>query len=134
MDMFLQAAIGGLSQGCVYALVALGFVLIYKATEVANFAQGELMMVGAYIHFSLVVFLGIDSLLALPLTLLLKDLELEIKAGRFREDLYYRLSVFPVRLPPLGDRREDIPLLAKHFLDDYSTGSARIAPALPLPR
>ena len=71
MDMFLQASIGRLSQGCVYALVALGFVLIYKATEVANFAQGELMMVGAYIHFSLVVFLGIDSLLALPLTLLL---------------------------------------------------------------
>ncbi len=74
MDLFLQACISGLAQGCVYALVALGFVLIYKATEVANFAQGELMMVGAYIHFSLVVFGGLDPLLALPVTLLLAGL------------------------------------------------------------
>jgi len=74
MEVFLQACVSGLAQGCVYALVALGFVLIYKATEVANFAQGELMMVGAYIHYSLVVFAGLDSLLALPLTLLLAGL------------------------------------------------------------
>ncbi len=74
MEVFLQACIGGLAQGCVYALVALGFVLIYKATEVANFAQGELMMVGAYIHFSLVVFGGLDPLLALPVTLVLAGL------------------------------------------------------------
>jgi branched-chain amino acid transport system permease protein len=70
MDVFLQACLSGLSQGCVYALVALGFVLIYKATEVANFAQGELMMVGAYLQFTLVGF-GIAPVLALPLTLLL---------------------------------------------------------------
>ena len=74
MEVFLQACISGLAQGCVYALVALGFVLIYKATEVANFAQGELMMVGAYIHFSLVVFGGLDPLLALPVTLVLAGL------------------------------------------------------------
>jgi two-component system response regulator PilR (NtrC family) len=48
-----------------------------------------------------------------------KDFDKEIAEGRFREDLYYRLSVIPIQLPPLRDRREDIPLLARHFLEKF---------------
>ncbi len=49
-----------------------------------------------------------------------KDLKAAIKDGRFREDLYYRLSVIPVVIPPLRHRKDDIPLLADHFLKKYA--------------
>lgn len=54
MDTTLTLAIAGIATGCVYALVALGFVLIWKATQVVNFAQGELMMLGGFAGLGLV--------------------------------------------------------------------------------
>ncbi len=51
-----------------------------------------------------------------------RDLQNEIAEGRFREDLYYRLNVVPVAIPPLTDRREDIPVLIEHFVAHYASG------------
>ena len=61
-----------------------------------------------------------------------RDLERAVAEGGFREDLYYRLSVIPIHVPPLRERREDIPLLANHFLKKYAPAAGksilRIAP------
>lgn len=69
---FLQLLIVGISQGCVYGLIALGFVLIYKATEMVNFAQGEMMVVGSFIAWTFIVSLGFNfwiGLLAAMMTM-----------------------------------------------------------------
>lgn len=57
-----------------------------------------------------------------------KDLKAEIAAGRFREDLYHRLSVIVIEVPPLNDRRDDIPLLVDHFLGQLDGAAKRLAP------
>ncbi len=68
--MFEQQIISGLAVGAVYALVALGFIIIFKATDVVNFAQGEMMMVGTFIALSLLHTFNGSFLIAVPLTLL----------------------------------------------------------------
>ena len=54
-----------------------------------------------------------------------RDLEHSVNVGKFREDLFYRIAAFPITIPPLRERREDIPLLAKHFLDKYATQASK---------
>lgn len=56
-----------------------------------------------------------------------RDLQQEMSAGRFREDLFYRLNVVPIRVPPLRERREDVPLLARHFVTQSSEASGMAA-------
>jgi len=69
-----QLLISGAAIGCIYALIALGFVLIYKATEVVNFAQGDVMMLGAFVAFTFSSLMGLGFWLSLPLSLIVMAL------------------------------------------------------------
>jgi branched-chain amino acid transport system permease protein len=55
----LQLLLSGIAQGCIYGLIALGFVLIYKATETVSFAQGDLMMLGAFFGLAAMTMMGL---------------------------------------------------------------------------
>jgi branched-chain amino acid transport system permease protein len=70
----LQVIVSGISQGCIYGLIALGFVLIYKATETVNFAQGELMMLGAFLGVTATAVLGLPYWAAIAAALLVMAL------------------------------------------------------------
>jgi branched-chain amino acid transport system permease protein len=67
---FLQLVISGIAQGCIYGLIALGFVLIYKATETVSFAQGELMMLGAFTGLATMALMGFPFWIAVPSVIL----------------------------------------------------------------
>jgi len=69
LDTILQLALNGLAVGCIYGLVALGFVLIYKATELVNFAQGDLLMLGAFVCYMFVVWYGVGYWTAFALAI-----------------------------------------------------------------
>lgn len=74
LQILLQLVVTGLAWGSVYACIALGFVLIFKATEVFNFAQPELMMIGAYLCFTFITILGLPFLLGFIFAVILMGL------------------------------------------------------------
>ena len=71
MDAFLQLTVSGLSTGMIYALAAVGFVVIYKASDVINFAQGDLLLFGTYLIFFSIVQLNLPWTVGIMLTLLI---------------------------------------------------------------
>jgi len=91
---FLQILISGISLGCIYALIALGFVLIYKATETVNFAQGELMMLGAFAGLALMEVAHLPFLVAAVLAIAAMAAfgvtELEVSPWALREGIILR--------------------------------------------
>ena len=70
MTKFVQLLIIGIATGSIYGLIALGFTLVYKATKVFNFAQGDLMMLGAYFAVLFTVTFGWNPWIAIPATIL----------------------------------------------------------------
>jgi two-component system response regulator HydG len=97
-----------------------GTVFLYEIGEISPSAQIKLLRVLQTQRFER---LGGEKTLTVNLRILAatnKDLLQEVKVGRFREDLFYRLNVIPMHLPPLRERRNDIPLLARHFLARFA--------------
>ena len=70
MQYFLSLVIVGIIVGCIYALVAIGFVLIYKASKILNFAQGELLLIGAFVAYTFLSIIGLPPLVSVFMTLL----------------------------------------------------------------
>ena len=70
MDFFLEVSLVGLAIGGVYALVAVGYVLVYRTTHVINFAHGNMMMFGAYFYFTFAELLGLHWTISIVLTVI----------------------------------------------------------------
>ena len=97
-----------------------GTVFLDEISEISPSAQVKLLRVLQTHRFER---LGGERTISVNVRMLAatnKDLLQEVKGGRFREDLYYRLNVIPMHLPPLRERRNDIPLLARHFLNRFA--------------
>ncbi len=124
MDFFLQLLFTGVGIGAVYALVALGFVLIFRATNVVNFAQGEFSMVAAYLMVVFAVDLGWPYWLAF----LIAIAGMALLGAVFNLFVYYPLRnrTLPARAD-LDDRRLDLPLQQRaRALRPAAAGAARL--------
>lgn len=82
MDLFIQLTLTGLTNGAILSLAALGFVLIFKASDVINFAQGEFMLIGAYVIFGMIAQIGLVWPIGLLLTVLV-SIALGVLVERF---------------------------------------------------
>ena len=71
MENFIQLTISGIASGAILALVALGFVLIFKSSDVINFAQGELLMVGGYMTYVMLAWVGLPWFIGVPIAIIL---------------------------------------------------------------
>ncbi|MDL1967695.1 MAG: sigma-54 dependent transcriptional regulator [Deltaproteobacteria bacterium] len=97
-----------------------GSIFMDEISEMSELMQAKLLRVLQEKHFYP---LGAEKLIksdARILTATNKDLKDEVKKGSFREDLFYRIYVIPIHLPPLRERKKDIPLLADHFIKNFS--------------
>ena len=92
VEILTSQVVSGLATGCVYALIALGFVLIFKATDVVNFAQGEFVMVSGFVSYTLLIRFGIPYWLVLILT---------IVASGFMGVILERVVVRPIMNAPI---------------------------------
>ncbi len=102
-----------------------GTLLLDEVAEMSPAVQAKLLRVvqeGEFERLGGVAPVKVDVRLVAATN---RDLQREVKEGRFREDLYYRLNVVPIAVPPLRDRPEDIPLLAEHFLRRFARANHR---------
>jgi DNA-binding NtrC family response regulator len=110
-----------------FEMAANGTILLDEIGEISLEVQAKLLRV---LQEKEVQRLGSNEVIKTNVRILAatsKVLEKEVAEGRFRLDLYYRLLVFPIILPPLRDRKEDIPLLIDHFLRYYSLAPEKVA-------
>lgn len=108
-----------------FEIAAAGSIFLDEIGEIAPDVQVKLLRVLQEKEFERVG--GTDTLKmgARVIAATNKKLEEQVKQGKFREDLYYRLNVVPIQLPPLREHKEDIPLLINHFLKKYNHESGR---------
>jgi len=102
-----------------------GTLFLDEITETSNMIQVKLLRV---LQEGQVRPLGSNTIIPLDVRVLAasnQDVDALVQAGHFREDLYYRLAVVVIHLPSLDERREDIPLLVRHFLDDFNQRNQR---------
>ncbi len=110
-----------------FELAAAGTLFLDEIGEISPAMQAKLLRVlelGQFVRVGGTEQLQSDARIVAATN---RDLKQEMEKGRFREDLYFRLSVFPIEVPPLRNRKEDIPLLARHFLDRLGYAHGRLS-------